>query len=249
MSAAITRSPGHFTWHELYSRSPRSSASFYSALLGWRFETVRRKGFVGGDPAERPMVMRQGAEYRGGMTPLSTVSAPLTPQWVGYVSCDVDQAAELAAQNGGAVYVPPENTPNGRMALVADPEQLFTAPWCSIDGDRLPGERITHGEILWAQLLTQNVEQAAAFYGAVYGWKLRDGIFHSEEAPIAACIETDGAPRWRFIVATQSLDYILPHVNSLGGRVVTPWEGSLGVGPIAVLTDDQGVEIGLCERG
>jgi predicted enzyme related to lactoylglutathione lyase len=116
IGVGVTNEPGGLTWEDLRTPDPGTARTFYSALFGYRVETIP-------DGGDYRVVFRPGEEAPlggiGGM--MGADDTP--PHWVVYFAVADAQAAVTAAERaGGTVVVPPYDTPYGVMAGLADPD-------------------------------------------------------------------------------------------------------------------------------
>ena len=97
---------------------------------------------------------------------------PQVAMWNTYVWVDsADETATKAAEAGGAVVPEPfDIMDSGRMAMLTDPEG---AAFCVWQAGQHKGAQVVneHGALNFNGLATRDVEAAAAFYGAVFGWR------------------------------------------------------------------------------
>lgn len=109
---------GALSWNELATRDPDGSKAFYGAVFGW-------------EPEDRPIgpgtytVWKLDGRSIGGMAPIigETRQTNLPPHWMVYFAvADADATAERAAELGGVVSVPPSDLPQGRFAVLTDPQ-------------------------------------------------------------------------------------------------------------------------------
>jgi predicted enzyme related to lactoylglutathione lyase len=126
------------------------------------------------------------------------------------------------------------------------------------------GQRTTYtpGTPCWVDLTTPDVEAAAEFYGAVFGWTVREVV------PDAyAYFERDGAvvgglsplgeeqraagmpPSWSMYVAVEDVDAAVARAAELGGAVVVPVLAVEGAGRMAAVADPGGGVLLLWEAG
>lgn len=119
----VRRGPGAPAWLELRTQDPFASALFYGQVFDWdapgpddldvRWEHDRVMVHIGGHAV--------AGLYGGGVD-----TAPhrhQRPQWhVYFCAADVDAAARTAADSGGRILAPPQDTPFGRTAAVRDPQ-------------------------------------------------------------------------------------------------------------------------------
>jgi predicted enzyme related to lactoylglutathione lyase len=150
-------------WVGLGTRDAAVTAEFYGALLGW-------------DCPEGP------PEYGGfrtcllkgvpvaGMGP-TRGSAPIG--WRTYVSVtNIDKTIDKVSAAGGSVLLPRADVASaGRLAVVADKMGAPLGLWQAGDfhGAGIISEP---GAYTWSELITDDADESAAFYGAVFGWTM-----------------------------------------------------------------------------
>ena len=111
--------------------------------------------------------------------------------------------------------------------------------------------RYTPGTFCWVDLATPDVPAAARFYGALFGWELREAegyAFFLKDGAIAAGIaelqpeqaQAGMPPSWSVYVAVDDADAICARVEELGGTVQTEPYAIEGQGRMAVAADQQG---------
>ncbi len=113
-----------------------------------------------------------------------------------------------------------------------------------------------HGDFIWYELLTNDADAAARFYGAVLGWKDRpaegsengyrifgiDGTDVAGFMPLPAGAEAAGMrPCWLGYIAVRDVDAIVADIVRAGGVQHMPPTDIPGVGRFAMLADPQGV--------
>jgi uncharacterized protein len=109
--------PGSVTWDELRSRDYAAATKFYPEVFGWELE-------VAGDSDEFRYSMGKvnGETVAGLMDASSFLPEGVPSHWAVYFSvASVDDAVAKVQELGGSVTQPAQDTPYGRMALVADP--------------------------------------------------------------------------------------------------------------------------------
>lgn len=109
-------SPGMVCYTELHTRDFPAALAFYRDAIGWDAE-VR---------TEMPDL--EYATLGGGWAPAGIMGAESflaereTPRWLLYfASEDTDATADRVEASGGRVLSPPQDTPFGRIARIADP--------------------------------------------------------------------------------------------------------------------------------
>ena len=102
-------------------------------------------------------------------------SQGVPPNWGLYVAVDdADAAAARAATLGATVLAPPFDVmDHGRMCVLQDPTGAVFSLW---QAKTHAGTGITGTHTFsWADLNTRNQAQAAAFYSALFDWKMTTG--------------------------------------------------------------------------
>jgi uncharacterized protein len=125
--AQLVNEPGAWSMSMLRTPDPERAAEFYSAVFGWTTETFgageneftmfRLPGYVGGEP-QQPV-------SREVVATMAKVIGDMHPHWsVDFWVHDVDATASKAAELGGATIAPAFETPVGKSAVLADPQDV-----------------------------------------------------------------------------------------------------------------------------
>lgn len=121
--ADVFNEPGALSWNELTTRDPDGSKAFYHSVFGWDAddETAGAVTYTTFKLTDRPVA---------GMMPMAGEAWPpdLPPHWMVYFAVDdADVTAGRAAELGGGVSVPAQDIPQGRFAVLNDPQgAIFT---------------------------------------------------------------------------------------------------------------------------
>jgi predicted enzyme related to lactoylglutathione lyase len=113
----LTQEPGSPCWFELFTRDHRAAVRFYEQVFAWPVEVVSdtdelRYATYGGGDQQRAGIMDASAFLPEGVP----------AHWSVYLgAASADATCELARSLGGAVVDPPQDTPYGRLATLADP--------------------------------------------------------------------------------------------------------------------------------
>ncbi|MBT9332620.1 VOC family protein [Paracidobacterium acidisoli] len=116
---------------------------------------------------------------------------------------------------------------------------------------------------VWYELMTNDVDKAAAFYGKVVGWDVHDAgmpdmkytIFGRDSKDVGGMMTWAAAgapgmpPEWVGHIHTAKLDEELKSVVADGGTIIKPAQEIPGVGRFAVVLDPQKVKHLLFEPG
>ncbi|WP_294321387.1 VOC family protein [uncultured Sphingomonas sp.] len=108
-----------------------------------------------------------------------------------------------------------------------------------------------HGDFIWYELLTRDIDAAAAFYGEVIGWTVQDSgtpgidyrLFVAPDGqPVAGLMampDAMPAPLWLGYVAVDDVDVATADFVAAGAMQHMPPTTMPGVGRMAMLTDPQ----------
>lgn len=109
--------PGTAQWCELHTTGYEDAVAFNASVFGWTTTTVSDT------PEFRYTVAVNGEENIAGVMDASTYLPSGVPsQWTVYFGVDdADAAVAKITELGGSVTRPVEDTPYGRLAMVADP--------------------------------------------------------------------------------------------------------------------------------
>ena len=193
-----------------------------------------------------------------GIGPLMSAEQPAI--WSTYVATDdADAVVARATEAGGMVIVEPMDVMDaGRMAFVVHPAGGAVGVW---QANRHTGAELVNepGALTWNQLHTRDLEGAAAFYDAVFGWKTADfgGMPSSTSATggsrahrtMFAGMPDDVPAFWMTVFGTADTDATAAKAAELGGQVISPPSDIADVGRFAVLADPQGVTFGVISLG
>lgn len=239
---------GKFVWFEHHSPDPAAAGAFYSALFGWRIETMAM------GPGEPYRMIMNGADGIGG---LGRIDGSRPALWMGYLSvADVDAAHAAALAAGARSLMPPTDFPPvGRGAALADPGGAAFSLWKSSQGDRPDSARAAPGDWMWNELLAGDAERELAFYEKAFG-------FTHDTIPLGEgghyyLLKAGGAmraglmrhpmpgqpPLWIPYVAVADCEATLARARGLGAQVITEPMDVPDVGRFATVLDAQGAAL------
>ncbi|MFB2533148.1 VOC family protein [Paracoccus sp. p4-l81] len=116
-----------------------------------------------------------------------------------------------------------------------------------------------HGFPSWFELNTSDLDAAATFYAAVFGWAVADSQMIDFDYRIAQATDGVGAgglmsalppgvpPHWLIYFGAQDADAAVAATEAAGGKVWKAPETAPGVGRFAVLADPQGAAFGVLQ--
>jgi predicted enzyme related to lactoylglutathione lyase len=242
-------------WVDLGSHDFDASARFYGELLGWEAVAEGPPGETGG----YRMFRLGGADVAGlGPAPEGQPAA-----WTTYVAVEDAVAVKdrIEAAGGGTVTGPLAVMDAGTMAIFTD--AAGGARFGVWQAGRMRGAQLVNsvGALSITELDTREVDEAARFYGEVFGWKLepieqggavvygsfkRDGRLVAGLLPMGDTFPPEVPPHWVPYFGVEDLEASAAKARELGGRVVA---GPVPVpqGRFAALIDPQGAAFSIWE--
>lgn len=120
--------------------------------------------------------------------------------------------------------------------------------------------RYVTGAPNWIDLGTPDIDGAASFYGALFGWRFRPGppeaggygFFELDGRTVAAGMQTapeQGPPSWTVYFQTSDADAAAKAAEQAHGAVPVPPMDVMDRGRMAVLADKAGVSFGIWQPG
>ena len=258
MATVTKHAPGTFCWPELYTPDQAGAKAFYSKLFGW---TVRDLPLgTGAVYTIFGLEGRDAAACYGAVPEMEKLKIP--PHWMVYVSVEsADATAKKVREAGGAVVKEPFDVMAiGRMAALRDPTGAAFCAWES-KGHTGIGVQLEPGALQWTELLTDDVDKAAAFYAKVFDWKRE--LWPSSEQPayhLFMCSEEMAGgmtpitqemksmrPAWVSYFNVESADATAVRAAGLGGKISIRPETVPDVGRYALLVDPAGAHFGILQ--
>lgn len=252
---------GSHIWYELMTPDSDAAAKFYGAVVpGWSVS-----GPVGGDQDYR-MINRSDGGMAGGVLKLTDEMRTEggRPLWMGYIGVDdVDATVAKIEAKGGKALAPAFDIPQGRIAMVADPQGnpfYVMKPVPPPDKPEAQSDVFSPTEnerVSWNELTTGDAAAARSFYGDLFGWKSDDFMSMGELGEYrffdhgsvrigALCGPMPGGPTgWRYYIRVPSISKSAEAVKAEGGTVAMgPHEVPTG-DHIVIGHDPQRVEFAL----
>ena len=132
--AELFNVPDTMTWNDLGCRDVKAAIAFYTSLLGWSSSEMDM-----GDGNTYTM-FSAGERMTGGAWDISgTMPDEVPAHWLTWFNvADVDVVADKVAEFGGSVMRPPQDSPMGKMAIVADPAGATFGVIASTQADGQP---------------------------------------------------------------------------------------------------------------
>jgi uncharacterized protein len=241
---------GDFSWVGLLTGDVERAKRFYGDLFGWSAEPGMTRG------RQAYNVMRLADHGVALIYETSdwqrALGAPTN--WATFVSvADVEATAVGALQLGGGVVIAPYDVEGAaRIAVVMDPGGARLSLWEPL-GDLAPRRDGTVGTCCWNELVTDNPDVAASFYGDLFGWELdREAsgyrIISNRGVPQGGIRTLSGRERlrayWLPYFRVDAVGETLERCAEAGGQIADPPSD----GPVAVVRDPEGARFGVCAR-
>jgi predicted enzyme related to lactoylglutathione lyase len=244
---------GQFSWVDLMAPDASAAKEFYGALFGWTHVDVPTdQGGVYTQFKSRDLLVAGLGEMSEEMK-----AGGMPAFWSSYITVeDADTIVATAEQLGGRVTMPVMQVMTaGRMAFLNDTEGAHFAIWEPGDhaGAGLVNEPVSFA---WNELVTRDVEEAIAFYSALFGWEIKA----SEDAPVEYYGIMNGdringgmlpwmpqmgdiPPNWGVYFSVPDCDASVERVEALGGRLLVPPQ-DIHPGRFAVVADPADIHPG-----
>lgn len=240
---------GKVIWHDLITEDLDSARHFYGELLGWTFED-----FNGGRGEDYIIARKDDVIVAG----LLAIDAPADDEnysrWLPYISVDdVDAALSRSIAGGASVVATARDVSLGRVAAIIDPQGAVVGLARTTIGD--PDDTTTAaapGRPVWTELLANDPQAAAAFYGSLAKYDARTITRRGGEYTILANGGVDRVgifqnpadgeytPAWITAFGVNDPAAAAAKAESLGGTIILPVSAELRDGTTAVVTDPSG---------
>jgi predicted enzyme related to lactoylglutathione lyase len=223
---------GGICWIDLGTPDIDTTASFYTALLGWDIGPPDAIGY-------------RLATLDGHLVAaLGPAEEPGPPYWTVYAATpDADAAARAATAAGGTLLVPP--APAGQAGVAAAVRGPAGAPLSLWQARDHPGTWISrhHGALAGVQLRTSQPAAHARFLRAVLGWNLEGAVFTVHGTPVASW-----APPMRALAHPPSPWLVRFHVDDTASAVRQAVSlGARELDEPGTLTDPSGTLLALAQ--
>ena len=251
---------GSHVWYELITGEPDGAKAFYDAVVGW---SIGER--IPGDQDYR-MIGRSDGGFAGGVLALTDEMRQhgAKPIWLGYIGADdVDATVAQVEAKAGKTLMPAFDIPQGRIAMVADPQgnpfyvMKPIPPAGQEKGESDVFSPVAQQRVSWNELSTSDPVAARTFYGDRFNWGTDEfmdmGEFgeyrfldHDGTRIGALCgVMPGGSGGWRYYVRVPSIAKAVEAVKAGGGQVsMGPHQVPTG-DYIIIGNDPQGAEFAL----
>jgi hypothetical protein len=247
MSERSAYTEGTPNWVDLMTPDREASKSFYEALFGWTYlEEPTDQG-----PTYTMCQQRDHPVAGMGPLPPDMAAQGVPPMWNSYVAVDdLDATLAKVEPAAGSVMMPAMDVMEaGRMAGIADPTGAALMVWQA--GEHIGATLVNEpGAPCWNELISPDVEAAAAFYRQVLGWEseamampdMTYTLFKVGGSQIAGGMAPpmEGMPpHWLVYFAVDDVDAAVTTASANGGQALAePMDTPAG--RLVPLVDPQG---------
>jgi predicted enzyme related to lactoylglutathione lyase len=252
---------GSHIWYELMTTDPDRAKLFYQAIIPGLSVGDR----LPGDQDYR-IINRSDGGSLGGVLGLSEEMTRhgARPVWMGYIGVDdVDGTVARIEAKGGQALMPAFDIPQGRIAMVADPQGnsfyvMKPVPPQGQEGkDSDVFSATDEQRVSWNELTTADPMAARTFYGELFGWtsdefmpmgELGEYRFLAHQGTTIGAIcqpGPDGSSGWRYYIRVPSISRAVDAVRAGGGTVAMGPHEVPGGDHIIIGQDPQGAEFAL----
>jgi predicted enzyme related to lactoylglutathione lyase len=252
---------GSNVWYELMTTDPDAASKFYGSIVpGWSIGQP-----IGGDQDYR-MINRGDGGMAGGVLKLTDemLGHGARPIWMGYIGVDdVDATVAAVESRGGSALMPAFDIPQGRIAMVADPQGNPFYVMKPIPPEDKPDAQsdvfapMEEERVAWNELTTSDPAAARQFYGDLFGWTSEEFmpmgdlgeyrfLAHGGTTIGAVCQPGPGASAgWRYYIRVPSIGRAVEAVKAGGGTIAMGPHEVPGGDHIIIGKDPQGAEYAL----
>ena len=252
---------GSHIWYELMTTDPDGAGRFYEAVVPGLSFGER----LPGDQDYRIIARSDGGSL-GGLFGLQQeqLDHGARPIWMGYIGLDdVDDTLRRIESAGGKALMPAFDIPQGRIAMVADPQgnPFYVMKPIPPAGQEDKQSDVFHPteeqRVAWNELSTADPVAARQFYGELFGWTSDDfmpmgelGEYRffahhgSTIGAVSGCVQ--GAPAgWRYYIRVPSISQAAEAAKAAGGSIAMGPMEVPGGDHIIIGQDPQGAEFAL----
>lgn len=252
---------GSHVWYELMTTDPDGAKAFYEKVVpGW---TISES--IPGDQDYR-MIGRGDGGFVGGFMGLTDAMCEqgARPMWMGYVGADdVDETVRRVEAKGGKALMPAFNIPQGRIAMVADPQgnpiyvMKPVPPESNPDAQSDVYDATAEQRVGWNELSTPDPVAARQFYGDLFGWTSEDFMpmgefgeyrfWNNQGSTMGAVfgVMPGGEAGWRYYLRVPSISAAVEAVKAGGGSITSGPHDVPGGDHVIVGKDPQGATFAL----
>jgi predicted enzyme related to lactoylglutathione lyase len=236
---------GKLVWVDLVTTDPEKAVAFYSTVFGWQAQYFSDEKYIEMSRDGRlvcSVVLYEDEEAEDG-----------DARWLVSISVDdIDDATQRAADNGGSVLESPTDLPDrGRYSVISDSQGAVLMLLRATGGDPVD-DLILVDEWAWAELWTNDTDEAESFYKSLAGYdslRLPDasggerillGSDGKARATIVSLPWDDVEPNWIPYIPVSNVADTLQRIDDAGGALLVKSDDSDGSPEVAIVVGPTG---------
>ena len=242
---------GKLVWVDLITTDPQKAANFYATVFAWQPQYFSDKNYI--ELSHDGRIISSIVFYEDNQT------VDGDARWLVSISVrDVDVAVQKAVENGGSVLEPATDLPDrGRYSVIGDAQGAVLMLLRATGGDPVDDTPML-GEWGWAELWTDDPEEAVSFYQAIAGYdalRFPDskggertvlGTDGKARATIVSLPWDDVEPNWIPYMPVADAAATLQRIVAAGGAVLMQ---SGGAAAVAIVMDPTGGVFAIQQTG
>jgi predicted enzyme related to lactoylglutathione lyase len=236
---------GKLVWVDLITTDPQEAVQFYSTVFGWQAQYFADEKYI---------EMNRDGRLICSVVLLEDEEAQASDsRWLVSISVDdVDDAIQRAVDNGGSVLESPTDLPDrGRYSVISDSQGAVLMLLRATGGDPVD-DLILVDEWAWAELWTNDTDEAESFYKSLAGYdslRLPDasggerillGSDGKARATIVSLPWDDVEPNWIPYIPVSNVADTLQRIDDAGGALLVKSDDSDGSPEVAIVVGPTG---------
>jgi predicted enzyme related to lactoylglutathione lyase len=236
---------GKLVWVDLITTDPQKAVQFYSTVFGWQAQYFSDEKYI---------EMNRDGRLICSVVLLEDEEAQASDsRWLVSISVDdVDDATQRAVDNGGSVLESPTDLPDrGRYSVISDSQGAVLMLLRATGGDPVD-DLILVDEWAWAELWTNDTDEAESFYKSLAGYdslRLPDasggerillGSDGKARATIVSLPWDDVEPNWIPYIPVSNVADTLQRIDDAGGALLVKSDDSDGSPEVAIVVGPTG---------
>ncbi len=245
---------GKLVWVDLITTDPKTAANFYATVFAWQPQYFPDENYI--ELSHDGRVMSSIVFYEDSKTVEGDA------RWLVSISVnDVDEATRVATENGGEIFEPATDLPDrGRYSVIGDAQGAVLMLFRATGGDPADDPPVL-GEWGWAELWTDDPEEAVSFYQAIVGYdalrfpdskggeRIVLGTDGQARATIVSLPWDDVEPNWIPYIPVANAAATLQRIVAAGGGVLMRSRASDGEVAVAIVMDPTGGVFAIQQAG
>jgi predicted enzyme related to lactoylglutathione lyase len=236
---------GKLVWVDLITTDPQKAVQFYSTVFGWQAQYFSDEKYI--------EMNRDGRLICSVVLLEDEEAQDSDSRWLVSISVDdVDDATQRAVDNGGSVLESPTDLPDrGRYSVISDSQGAVLMLLRATGGDPVD-DLILVDEWAWAELWTNDTDEAESFYKSLAGYdslRLPDasggerillGSDGKARATIVSLPWDDVEPNWIPYIPVSNVADTLQRIDDAGGALLVKSDDSDGSPEVAIVVGPTG---------